>query len=491
MATRDPITINNTRVLDFFQKHQNLDPEQTIISFVDIMEKLSDNVNNTVNNTLVESFLRNMQNINERMNAMDSNIVSLRNDTISNFSQQMLDFKKDYMENLRLSLTSNVSDKIEPLVKEQMQILLERTGTMLNDTLPKNNSVLQDSVKATMASFREDIDGNATKLLKNTVTSESLETFMSDIQNTFARAVVDTQQAVTSSLASTERHLDGQVSSIRDSVSNQLATTNALTTSVDSLVGKFQNSSAKGAISENILLSVLHSLYSTAGIDHVGQQKETGDIILTRPDKPKILIENKNWTRNASQDEVKKFIRDVELQKCCGVFLSQNCGIANKENYEINIHDGNVLCYVHEVNNDRDKIKIAIDIVDHFKMKIDDLNADVDTDVDTIPKDRLDAINNELQFLINTKLSLISTTKDYTQKMLKQLEELKIPTLEDYLSSRYASATSKFICEHCGFVAKNKAALAAHKRRCKTKPETTTQRTLSSFRGDNVVIDMA
>ena len=214
MATRDPITINNTRVLDFFQKHQNLDPEQTIISFVDIMEKLSDNVNNTVNNTLVESFLRNMQNINERMNAMDSNIVSLRNDTISNFSQQMLDFKKDYMENLRLSLTSNVSDKIEPLVKEQMQILLERTGTMLNDTLPKNNSVLQDSVKATMASFREDIDGNATKLLKNTVTSESLETFMSDIQNTFARAVVDTQQAVTSSLASTERHLDGQVSSI-------------------------------------------------------------------------------------------------------------------------------------------------------------------------------------------------------------------------------------------------------------------------------------
>ena len=491
MATRDPITINNARVLDFFEKHQNLDPEQTIISFVDIMEKLSDSVNNTVNNTLVESFLRNMQSINERMNTMDSNIVSLRNDTLSNISQQMLDFKKDYMENLRLSLTTNVSDKIEPLVKEQMQILLERTGTMLNDALPKNNSALQESVRATMDAFREDIDGNTTKLLNSTVTTDSLETFMSGIQSTFAKAVVDTQQAVSTSLASTERHLDGQVSFIRDSVSNQVSSTNALTTSVDSLIGKFQNSSAKGAISENILLSVLHSLYSTAGIDHVGQQKETGDIMLTRPDKPKILIENKNWTRNASQDEVKKFIRDVELQKCCGVFLSQNCGIANKENYEINIHDGNVLCYVHEVNNDRDKIKIAIDIVDHFKMKIDDLNADVDTGVDTIPKDRLDAINNELQFLINTKLSLISTTKEYTQKMLKQLEELKIPTLEDYLSSRYASSTSKFLCEHCGFVAKNKAALAAHKRRCKSKPDNMTQRTLTSFGSDNVVIDMA
>ena len=175
MATRHPITVSNPRVLDFFSKHQNLDPEQTFLSFVDIMEKLSDSVNNTVNNTLVESFLRNMQNINERMNTMDSNILSLRNDTLSNFSQQMHEFKKDYMENLRLSLTSNVSDKIEPLVKEQMQILLERTTTMLNDTLPKNNTALQESVKTTMSSFKNDIDGNATKLLQNTVTAESLE----------------------------------------------------------------------------------------------------------------------------------------------------------------------------------------------------------------------------------------------------------------------------------------------------------------------------
>ncbi|MHA2351356.1 MAG: hypothetical protein ACXADL_17195 [Candidatus Thorarchaeota archaeon] len=491
MATRHPITVSNPRVLDFFSKHQNLDPEQTFLSFVDIMEKLSDSANNTVNNTLVESFLRNMQNINERMNTMDSNILSLRNDTISNFSQQMHEFKKDYMENLRLSLTSNVSEKIEPLGKEQMQILLERTTTMLNDTLPKNNTALQESVKTTMSSFKDDIDGNANKLLQNTVTAESLETFIASIQDTFSRTVVDSQQALATSLASTERHLDGQVSVIRQSVGDQVASTNALATSVDSLVGKFQNSSAKGAISENILLSVLHSLYSTAGIDHVGQQKETGDIMLTRPDKPKILIENKNWTRNASQDEVKKFIRDIELQKCCGIFLSQNCGIANKENYEINIHDGNVLCYVHEVDNDRDKIKIAIDIVDHFKAKIDELNADVDTDADTIPKEKLDAINTELQFLINTKLSLISTTKDYTQKMLKQLEELKIPTLEDYLSSRYATSTSKFLCEHCGFVAKNKAALAAHKRRCKSKPTDPSQKTLQEVTNQKLVIDLA
>ena len=103
-----------------------------------IMEKLSDSVNNAVNNTLVENFLRNIKGINEKIETIDSSITTLRNDTLSNFSQQMSDFKKEYMENLRLNLTSNVSDKIEPFVKEQMQLLLERTSTIFNETLPKN-----------------------------------------------------------------------------------------------------------------------------------------------------------------------------------------------------------------------------------------------------------------------------------------------------------------------------------------------------------------
>ncbi len=75
--------------------------------------------------------------------------------------------------------------------------------------------------------------------------------------------------------------------------------------------------------------------------------------------------------------------------------------------------------------------------------------------------------------------------------MLKQLEELKIPTLEDYLSSRYATSTSKFLCEHCGFVAKNKAALAAHKRRCKSKPADPSQKTLQEVTNQKLVIDLA
>ena len=41
--------------------------------------------------------------------------------------------------------------------------------------------------------------------------------------------------------------------------------------------------------------------------------------------------------------------------------------------------------------------------------------------------------------------------------------------MEEFLSTRYASATSKYVCEYCGFVAKNAAAKSAHLRGCVTK----------------------
>ena len=39
-----------------------------------------------------------------------------------------------------------------------------------------------------------------------------------------------------------------------------------------------------------------------------------------------------------SQSEVKKFIHDTEKNDCCGLFLSQNYGIANKENFQIDLN---------------------------------------------------------------------------------------------------------------------------------------------------------
>jgi hypothetical protein len=235
--------------------------------------------------------------------------------------------------------------------------------------------------------------------------------------------------------------------------------------SVQDLLRKMDNSCSKGKVSENMLYHILQTMYPSAELDFVGTSKETGDFILERTDKPKLLIENKNWDTNVPRDEVEKFMRDTATQNCCGLFLSQHTGIANKENFEINIHEGNVLLYVHHVNNDADTIKVSIDILDHFKEQLDDIGTD--KELETMPKEVLDKINEEYNAIKTKKLAMMKHVKDFQTSMTKEIDSIEIPTLKMYLSSRYASADTLFNCENCNYVGSSKQSLSAHKRFCK------------------------
>jgi hypothetical protein len=393
----------------------------------------------------------------------------------------MSEFKKEYIADLRLVLTSNVSDKIEPLIKEQLGVLLERTSGIITSTIPQQNEALQSSMKSAIDALAKDIQRDTQKLLSSTISTSSLEAFLTRLDASVSKTVAATQQSITSNLDSTEKRLDSRISVIRDSSSGQLNATQTLASHVATLLQKMENSSLKGKYSENVLVNILHSLYPMAQIQYTGQQKESGDVFLIRPDRPTILVENKFYSsqkKNVPQEEVRKFIRDIETQKCSGVFLSQKGGIVNKDNFEINIHDGNVLVFVHDADNDPDKIKVAVNIVDYFKAKLDETTPL--QEVDSIPRESLEAINHEVQFLAKTKLNLINLAKEFNAKFLKQLDDIKLTTLEEFLSTRYAGSSGCLTCEFCGYVSRSKAGLAQHKRRCKGKTGEAT----------NLVIDM-
>lgn len=450
------LSTNNAKVLKFFHEHQNLDFEDTILSFVEIMEKLSDSMNNSINNSLVTDILSNLKSMNSKMELIDQNVNKYQAESISNLALKLNEFKKEYIEDLRLVLTSNVADKIEPLMKEQLSIFFDKTTSII----PQHNNDIKQSIQQSMELLSNSLTLDTQKLMQTSITEQSLNKFISDVETKLSSTFHNT-------ITSTEQRLDSKISDIREKTASQVSSTTSLNSSVSELLKKMENSSAKGKMSENILVNILHSLYPASQIDHVGQTKETGDVILSRKNKPKILVENKDWGKNVVQEEVKKFLHDVETQKCSGVFLSQNYGIANKENFEINIHDGNVLVYVHETKNDPEKIKIAIDIIDHIKEQLDEL--DTDEEVDSISKEKLSQINSEFQTFVASKLSLIKLVKDFNQKALRQIEDIKIPSLEEYLSTRFATSSSKYVCEFCGFAAKNAAAKSAHLRGCIAK----------------------
>jgi hypothetical protein len=405
------LSVSNPKILKFFHEHQNLDFEETVLSFVEIMEKLSDSMNNSINNSLITDILSNIKSMNSKMESIDQNVYRYQSESVSNLSLKLNEFKKEYIEDLRLVLTSNVADKIEPLMKEQLSNLFDKTASII----PQHNNEIKQSIQQSMELLSNSLTQETQKLLQTSITQQSLNKFISDVETKLSSTFHNT-------ITSTEQRLDSKISDIGEKTTSQLSSTTSLNTSVSELLKKLENSSAKGKMSENILVNILHSLYPASQIDHVGQTKETGDVIITRKDKPKILVENKDWGKNVVQEEVKKFIHDIETQKCCGIFLSQNYGIANKENYEINIHDGNVLVYVHETKNDPEKIKIAIDIVDHIKEQLDEL-------VRLKTLKFLLLKNTSLLDLLPLLANMFVNFADLQQKML----QLKVLTLEDVL----------------------------------------------------------
>ena len=476
MAKSTALSTDNPKILDFFSNHKSLDFEETILSFISIINKLEDQINNNLSNDNVQHILSeiksNNQNILSEINFLNQNVKSIESGISQQsftFLQQLSDFKKQFIDDLRLNLSSNVSDKYEPILKEQLNLFYQKTESLI----PKQNSDIQDNFQQTIQTLNHD----AEKFLNSTINESTLNNFLNQVDIKFSSALSNSQQHIIQNISQQEQRLDNKISDIQEKTNAQSNQNETLNTSVTEVLKKLENSSAKGQMSENIMVNILHSLFPTSQIDHVGQTKETGDIILSRKNKPKILIENKNWGKNVVQEEVKKFIHDIETQNCCGLFLSQNYGVANKENFEINIHDGNVLIYVHEVNNDPEKIKTAISIIDNFKERLDDFN--IDNNMDSIPKEILDSINFELNSFTQKKNEIIKKCKLREKELLKDLNDLQLLSLQKYLSSRYATSSSKFVCEYCGFIAKNNAAKSAHLRGCQIKKNNSSSNQIS------------
>lgn len=465
------LTITNKKVWDFYNEHKNLSFENMNILFIDIIDTILRNTNPTLDANIASMLLDNIKSLQNQVTNINDKVEKNHADIATVFTMKFIDFKKDYMEDLRLIMASNTTEKVAPIIKEYNDALLDKTRIMVSEIIPKNQDILHKSIDSSLQQLQNSINHDTNALIKTTVTSDILDKFSKSLDDKFSTTLMNSQTLLNNVINSTEQRIDTRLTEIKDisTVNNNSQTT--LCSNINDLLKKMENSSSKGKISENILFNVLHSLYPIAQIESVGTTKETGDIILKRKDKPAILFENKNYDRNVGQEEVRKFLRDIEIQKCSGIMLAQHYGITNKNNYEIELHDNNVLVYLHNVEYNADKIKAAVDIIDHFKSCLNELEIGSGEQIN-ISKDFLSDINKEYQNFINNKLAHIKTIKDYQQKLVSQVDDFKLPSLEHYLSRLFASSASKEnTCEFCNYIAKNVRALTAHHRGCALKKQ--------------------
>ena len=174
-----------------------------------------------------------------------------------------------------------------------------------------------------------------------------------------------------------------------------------------------------------------------------------------------------------TNDTVIQFNNDCIINKCNGILFSQYSGIIDKMDFEIQIHNKNVLLYVHNSGYEPDKIKMAITIVENLKSQIDVFFTEGDN---SIPVEMLDGITNEYLVFKSKKEVIIKIIKENGEIMAKMLDNLNLPNLESYLSpinicSGIDTTTELpppiINCQYCNKTVKK--SILQHYRHCKSK----------------------
>jgi len=179
------------------------------------------------------------------------------------------------------------------------------------------------------------------------------------------------------------------------------------------------NQLLKGLNGENEIEIILNKINPTSNIIHNMLSNVHYDFIVQRECKNNILVNSKETNINVSVEEVDEFIKNCQQKKSHGIFISQNGGIINKYNYQIDIlNNTNIIVYVHFAEYNEEKIKIAFDIIDSIYDKVKNIDNPYELE---ISKEMLIEINKEYQFFIKQKEELKSYIKETQFKLLNQL----------------------------------------------------------------------
>ena len=284
------------------------------------------------------------------------------------------------------------------------------------------------------------------------------------------------QQPIFSSIQSSEERTTSGIQQVKESLLLNNSVQEAVRNEMRDFLNKYKNNSQfKGNVAEVELQHMLLSIMPSDEVIKVSSDTATCDFRVNRkdPNKPSILFENKYYkNRSASTEEVKKFERDVQLQKIHGVFISQESPITYKDNFQIDIINNLIHVYIPNANYDVEKIKIAVDMIDNISLKLNALN-NISDDEYSISKEEIDELTEEYKLFGIQKSQMLDTIKLVNKQLVDKLEEIQLPKIKKVLMKLgNIENDNDFKCTFCNnWSGKNKASLGAHIRNCRSNPK--------------------
>jgi len=477
------IVLNNKRIWDFYNENKNIDIETANIMLIDFMENIFNEMSNDINTNINSQLLSYMKEskmqidiLKQNLNTVNESITKINSEMTNNMVLQFMNLKKEYIDDVRQVIHNNTlttNEKLTSLMDKNNTHLIDKTTLILNEIIPKNQENLSSQIHLNIKQMHSLIMEDTNKLAKNMSNDKSLHEFIGNFETKYNAMMQTIQQPLYSFFTASENRITQNIDVLKETTATSLSSQTKLQEELTEFLGKYNVSSNKGKYGEQNLCNILNTIYPNAEVRDTTGVKSSGDFIMERLDKPTILFENKDYKQNINKDEIAKFIVDVDNQNTHGIFLSQYSGIAFKQNYQIDIHKGKILVYVQFCEYSIDKIRIAVDIIDNLSGKLEDLSHDEESNM--ISKELLDGINEEYQKYISQKESMVVLLRDFQKKMAAQIDDIKFPELDKYLSQKYAYVKSAcFTCDLCNnFTASSKQSISAHKRGCQKKHKNT------------------
>lgn len=462
-----PLSITNARICRFYEENPNVDFESINLIFIDLFEKLALDANSSVMQTEILSAINinnnKLTHINQSIESMKDNLSTVHTDIYANMLNQFIHMKKEYIEDVKEIFQQNTYENISPLLDKNNTALFDKTCLLLNDIIPKNQKHFYSEINESLTGFYKSIN-DETKSLSKSVDAQSLKEFIQNFEIKSSLMLQNVQQPIFSYISASEDRINNSINTMKEGTHFQQSFQE-----LASLLSQFQQSNTSQPVSSgNPMTNILTKLYNSAEISLHNTGNQNGITLIKRIRKNNILIQNKDVETNISMDEIDQFMQAIEDQNCNGIFLSHKSGIVSKKNFQLEIHNNNVIVFVHNAEYSPVKIELAISIIDNLSTKLRQFKGKCEDDF-AIPKEVLDTINNEYQLFISQKNAVIEVFKESQRKVLTQIDELRFPSLDKFLSTKYTAPIQKpgLKCDLCkSFSGNNLKALAAHKRGC-------------------------
>ena len=460
------ITITDKTIIAFYEENSHLNIENINHIFIDILKQLSTNLSSKIDNTLTSQILSIVTDLKGEIYKINSDMTAKLNDT-----------RKEYMNDVKTLFSHSelsTQDKINHILEKSNDNLLTKTTLLMSDIIPKSHDKNYTNIENCIKLFFTNISEDTKQLLQMNGMDKS-DGLVDNIDKTINKMFSNIQQSLFNAIQTSESRTFTGIQQVNDTINLQKQIQENLSSELNTFLNKYKsNSSVKGTVSECELYSLLQKILPHDFLVRCSTEACSCDIRLTRKDKrlPNILFENKDYTATVNTDEIEKFERDLKLQRCHGIFISQNSPIAYKENFHIDIINNIIHLYIPNAGYDIEKIKLAVNIVDSLSEKLNLIVLDPNEEIYEVSIDDFENLKKEYCDFANKKSEMLDLIKMITKQLSDKLESIQLPVLKKLTVGNTETKNMGIICSLCNkFNAKNKASLGAHMKHCRLSNE--------------------